>query len=200
MAGGDLVMSKSKAEPIINFAGTKVALGPLSRDLIPLYQKWNNDFAINRTTAMARPFTLEEQTEAHERLIKEKSFVFFTVYEQETKRPIGFTYLSDIKEQTAEFGIVIGEKAAQGKGAGTEATRLILDYAFTVLGLHNVMLKVFEFNLAGIKAYEKAGFREIGRRRQAKWMNGRRWDVIYMDCLSTEFNSPVLGQIFVPDP
>jgi RimJ/RimL family protein N-acetyltransferase len=162
-------MSKSKAEPIINFSGTKVALGPLSRDLIPLYQQWNNDFGSNRTTATARPVTLEEQTEAHERLLKEKSFVFFTVYEHESKRPIGFTYLSDIKEQTAEFGIVIGEKVAQGKGYGTETTRLMLDYAFTVLGLHNVMLKVFEFNLGGIKAYEKAGFQEIGRRSHGRY-------------------------------
>jgi hypothetical protein len=30
-------------------------------------------------------------------------------------------------------------------------------------------------------------------------MGGRRWDEIFMDCLATEFTSPVLGRVFVPD-
>ena len=49
----------------------------------------------------------------------------------------------------------------------------MLDYAFTALGLHSVMLIVDEFNLAGRRAYEKAGFREFGRRRQCHWIGGR---------------------------
>jgi len=40
----------------------------------------------------------------------------------------------------------------------------------------NVMLKVFEYNRAAIKAYSKADFKEIGRRREVKWMNGRLWE------------------------
>jgi RimJ/RimL family protein N-acetyltransferase len=135
-------MDEHSARPLVNIVGEKVALGPMRRDLVPLYQKWDT---------------------------------------------------------TAEYGIVIGEQDCQGKGYGTEVTRLMLDYAFTVLGLHNILLTVVEYNLAGIHAYEKAGFRLIGRRRQAKWMNRKLWDVIYMDCLSTEFESPVLGRLFVPD-
>jgi RimJ/RimL family protein N-acetyltransferase len=95
---------------------------------------------------------------------------------------------------------MIGEMDRRGKGLGTEATLLTLDYAFTVLGLHSVMLTVYEFNLAGRRAYEKAGIREFGRRRQSHWMGDRFWDEIFMDCLATEFTSPVLGGIFVPDP
>ena len=47
------------------------------------------------------------------------------------------------------------------------AMRLLLDYAFTVLGLHSVMLTVVEYNHAGRRCYEKAGFREMGRRRES---------------------------------
>ena len=61
------------------------------------------------------------------------------------------------------------------------------------------MLVVYEFNLAGRHAYEKADFREFGRRRQAHLMGGRLWDVIYMECLASEFTSSVLDHIFVPD-
>jgi RimJ/RimL family protein N-acetyltransferase len=185
------------ARPLINIEGEKVALGPLARELIPLYQKWDTDFEINRTTNSARPVTLEEETDAYERYVRDKSIVLFTIYERGSWRPIGKTYLSLTSHSEAEFGIVIGERDCQGKGYGTEATRLVLDYGFTVLGLHNIMLTVFEYNLAGIKAYEKAGFGVIGRRRQARWMNGRYWDVIYMDCVADEFKSPVLAKLFL---
>ena len=30
-------------------------------------------------------------------------------------------------------------------------------------------------------------------------LGGRLWDEIYMECLATEFSSPVLSRVFVPD-
>ena len=61
------------------------------------------------------------------------------------------------------------------------------------------MLTVAEFNLAGIRAYQKAGFRELGRRRQSRMMGGKLWDTVYMDCLTNEFTSPRLTTTFRPD-
>ena len=76
----------------------------------------------------------------------------------------------------------------------------MLGYAFTALGLHNVMLTVHEYNPAGIRAYTKAGFHEFGRRRESIFMGGKNWDVIHMECLATEWGpSPVLAEIFKPD-
>ena len=46
-------------QPIINFAGEKVALGPLRRDLVPLYQRWYNDFEVMRFLDTMRPTSLE---------------------------------------------------------------------------------------------------------------------------------------------
>ena len=114
---------------------------------------------------------------------------------------MGTAYLAGIdhRHRRAEFGVLIGEPTCRGKGYGTEAARLVLDYAFTALGLHNVMLTCYEFNLAGQRAYARAGFREFGRRRQSHWMGGRWWDEVYMECLATGFVSPVLDRIFVPD-
>src|SRR5205807_9599132 len=101
--------------------------------------------------------------------------------------------------RTAEYGILIGEADARGKGYGTQVTTLMLDYAFVALGLHSVMLRVYAYNLAGKRAYEKAGFREFGRRRESKLMGGRLWAQIYMEALATEFESPLLARLFVPD-
>ena len=46
-------------------------------------------------------------------------------------------------------------------------------------------------NPAGIRAYQKAGFREFGRRRECRLMGGKLWDEIQMDCLSSGFERPV---------
>ncbi|MDQ2653063.1 MAG: GNAT family N-acetyltransferase, partial [Chloroflexota bacterium] len=187
--------------PIVNIVGERVALGPQRRDLLPTYQRWINDFSALRTLGGVAPgpTTLEQEVRWYD--VQSPTEVRFTIYERAAWRPIGTTALHgiDYRNQTAIFGIFIGEAEARGKGHGTEATRLTLDYAFTALGLHSVMLTVAEFNLAGQRAYARAGFRECGRRRQCRWLAGRLWDELSMDCLATEFESPVLAQVFVPD-
>jgi len=188
--------------PVINIEGDLVALGPLRRELIPTYQRWINDLRTVRTLGIPpRPMTVEQETAWYDRMATAESETPFTIYERGTWRPVGNTGLHglDFRNGTATFGILIGEADARGKGYGTETARLMLDFAFTALGLHNVMLTVYEFNVAARRAYAKAGFKEIGRRRQARWMGGRRWDEVYMDCLASEFESPVLAKIFAPD-
>jgi diamine N-acetyltransferase len=187
--------------PIVNIVGERVALGPHRRDLLPTYHRWINDFRALRTLGAVAPgpTTMEQEVRWYES--QPATEVRFTVYERATWRPIGTSALHgiDLRNRTAGFGIFIGEPEARGKGYGTEVTRLTLDYAFTALGLHSVMLTVAEFNLAGQRAYARAGFREFGRRRQCRWLAGKLWDDIYMDCLAAEFESPVLANVFVPD-
>ena len=46
-------------------------------------------------------------------------------------------------------------------------------------------------NPTGVRAYEKAGFKEFGRRRQSHRAGGELRDEIFMQCLSDEFERPV---------
>ena len=93
--------------------------------------------------------------------------VEFTVYDRTDSAPVGTAGLLGIVHAhgNAEFAIFIGER--RGQGLGTEATRLVLDFAFNVLQLRNVLLETLEWNAAGLTAYERAGFRRIGVRRGA---------------------------------
>jgi RimJ/RimL family protein N-acetyltransferase len=195
-------MTHEPGDPVVvNIVGERVALGPLRRDLIPHYQRWRNDFYVQRTFGnLPKPVTQEETSNWFDKSAGPDSH-WFTIYEKTTMRPIGTTdiYEVNFRWRVAQFGMQIGEADARGRGYGTEVVRLMLDYAFTALGLNNVMLEVAEYNLAGRRAYEKAGFHEIGRRREADIMNGVVYDVIYMDCIASEFESPVLGRVFVPD-
>ncbi len=194
---------ESSAEPIINIRGVKVGLGPLTREHLPTFTRWENDFTTGFYSGTPmRPRSLEAITAHLEEDLKGESRdrVGFIIYDLSTLKPIGDVVLREIwpVQGTAEMGISIGEKPYWGKGYGTEATTLILDYAFHALGLHNVMLRTADYNERAIGAYRRAGFREIGRRRESWKIGGRAYDTLYMECLSTEFSSPFPP--VVPDP
>lgn len=186
--------------PPVALVGELVALGPAHKELLPLLWKWESDLEPSVPTGdPARPMTPEAIEQLYERYSKAgQDSTPFVVYERATMHPIGTAGLMAINHlhRTAELGIGIGEHDCWGKGYGTEATRLLLNYAFNVLALHNVMLRVFGYNQRAIRAYLRAGFREIGRRRQAQRIGSQVYDVVLMDCLATEFGQSVLrGQL-----
>ena len=121
-------------------------------------------------------------------IIKRREHVF-SVVDQGTDALIGRCLLFNVDwvNRCAMLGIVIGEKAYWGRGYGQDATRMLLDYAFTLLNLHSVMLGVFAFNERAIGCYRRVGFKEIGRRRQARIIGSRMYDVVLMDIVAEEF-------------
>ncbi len=201
MTGSEGAAGADGAAPLVNILGERVALGPLRRDLMPHYLRWVNDFGLAHNFGQVRPLTEEQERAWYDRQVAAEHTATFTVYERATWRPIGTANLNTIDHRngTATYGVGIGEGDCRGKGYGTEVTRLMLDYAFTAVGLHSVMLIAFAYNRAGLRAYARAGFRECGRRREAYRLAGRRWDIVYMECLATDFTSPVLGALLAPD-
>ncbi|MEJ7839275.1 MAG: GNAT family protein, partial [Thermomicrobiales bacterium] len=167
----------TSAEPIINITGNLITLGPASRDLLATYTRWINDFTALRTlgTPALGPTSIESETTWYDTTATDSKRPLFTIREKATGRPIGNCGLNHINDRnrSAIFGIMIGEHDARGKGFGTEAAHLMLDYSFTALGLHSVSLTVSEYNLAGQRAYIKAGFKESGRWRENQWFGGR---------------------------
>jgi len=174
-----------------------VALGPLRRDLAGAYARWANELEVRRGLDFLGIATPENQQkwvdENVERGAKrEPEGVEFTIYDRSDSAPVGTAGLFSINHAhgRAEFGIAIGER--RGQGLGTEATRLVLDFAFHVLQRRNVLLQALEWNVAGMTAYERAGFRRIGVRRGAALSGGGRVDVVLMDAVPEDFGASVL--------
>jgi RimJ/RimL family protein N-acetyltransferase len=192
------------AEAPLTLIGDLVALGPGHKGILPLLWKWENDLELSVLTGdPVHPLTPEGIDQLYERYSKPgPGHASFVIYERATMRPIGMIGLHGINHahRIAELGAGIGEHDCWGKGYGTEATRLILEYAFNVLGLHNVMLRVFSYNERAIRTYLKVGFKEIGRRRQAQRIGWQAYDVVYMDCLATEFAGSTLRRLLPPSP
>lgn len=112
----------------------------------------------------------------------------FIIVERGTGRSIGTIGLSNIhpKHRHAQYGILIGEIDARGKGLALEASRLLLAYAFDKLGLQRVYLHVFADNEQALHLYRKVGFEEEGRLRQHMYKDGRFRDVVVMAMIHTE--------------
>lgn len=88
-------------------------------------------------------------------------------------------------------GIGLGEREYWGKGYGTDAMRVILKYAFSELNLYRVSLNVFDYNPRAKRSYEKAGFKEEGRCREFLLRDGKRYDLIFMGILRSEWEELV---------
>jgi RimJ/RimL family protein N-acetyltransferase len=56
----------------------------------------------------------------------------------------------------------------RGRGMGREVTRLVVAWAFDVLGLHRLQLEVAASNRRAIRCYLACGFRNEGVRREAQ--------------------------------
>lgn len=195
-------MTDETGDPIINIRGTKVGLGPLDRAMLPDLTRWINDFSTLRTLGIdLRPMTAGEEEQWFSQATTDPNTVHFAIYDLEDMAHVGGVNLHNIdrRHQTCELGIAILDPARRGKGLGTEAVVLVTDYAIHALSMYNVQLTVLAFNRAGLRAYEKAGFREYGRRREAILHNSQRWDMVSMDVIATEWESPVMRQMMAPD-
>lgn len=65
-------------------------------------------------------------------------------------------------------------------GYGTEALRLLLDYAFNTLGLNRVHTVTMKENIASIKSSEKAGMKQEGILSQYRFMDGTYKDAVLL--------------------
>ncbi len=181
--------------------GDKCYLSPCSADDAEAWARWDNDLevAIPLGDEAYTLYPLEKMQEIVEGVVKSQSPIF-SIVDLETDKLIGRCMLFNVNQvdRNAMLGIVLGEKDCWGQGYGQDAIRLLLDFAFNLLNLNSVMLGTFAFNQRAIAAYERVGFKVIGRRRQARIIAGKKHDALLMDILAQEFQSVYVKQ-FVED-
>jgi RimJ/RimL family protein N-acetyltransferase len=171
--------------------GTTVYLRPLEREDAERVVPWFNDATVIRSTLRYRPLSCRGEEEFLDRLATSETDIAMGIVVRETEKLVGVTGFHglDFKNRGAGFGIVIGEKEEWDKGYGTEATGLMIDYAFATLNLNRVWLHVIAYNERGIRAYEKVGFKKEGVLRQEHYREGRYWDTVTMAILREEWDT-----------
>ena len=124
-----------------------------------------------------------------EKVNSDEDRVWFMVVLREHDRVIGEAGLLRMFPpwRATDLSIILGEVDAWGQGYGTEAIRLLLDYAFGSLNFHRVAIGVVGFNERALRFYERVGFQREGVQRDGYYHDGRYHDFAMMSMLEDEY-------------
>lgn len=148
-------------------------LSPLQPQDLPVIQKWLSDEPLFRAVVVERP-CLERP-------------VYTLIIRLNDGTPVGWIdfFNVDWANRKAEAGIAIPER--RGRGLSYRAGRRALMFAFQVLRLNRVVLRIPEKNTASIRLAEKLGFTREGVEREAVVRDGEPEDIIVYAMLKREF-------------
>ena len=171
--------------------GAKVRLRGVREDDLATLAKWDMD--AGRLSTLSNWVAPSSEAGAKERVAEwsknDKDNLGFAI-ETLDEQPVLVGHIglwgARPKDRCATIGIALGREHI-GRGYGTDAMRVIVDYGFREMGLHRIQLGVAPFNPAGIRAYEKAGFVEEGRYRESVLHDGRWYDEVLMSILDHEW-------------
>ena len=178
--------SKIKSRFLI---GKRVYLRALEKEDLIYIRKWSNDHEIRKLTGEVVSMSQADADKFLERVYSDNTREWFVIVVKENDRVIGETGLLRMFPawRTTDISIIIGEKEAWGKGYGTEAILLLLDYAFRCLNFHRVAIGVVGFNKRAISFWKKIGFKKEGVQRDGYYYNHKYFDFVMMSILEDEF-------------
>jgi len=150
---------------------------------------WINDPELQARIGRRHPMSRTQEQEWLAKQYKREDQMNLAIVLKHGDRHVGNCGFNSIDfiNRSAEFGILLAERDAWGKGFGPEAARLILKYGFEEFGLHRIWLWAFSFNNHAIRAYEKAGFTHEGVLRDAYFRNGEFHDHVVMSVIESEW-------------
>jgi len=161
------------------------AIGPALPDDVGNLFLWLNDAEAAQSDAHYRPvdpLAFKDWLDRHTKAMP----ALFVIRILRPARAVGFVLFKNLNPpfRAAELGVRIGAEQDRGKGFGSAAIALALDYAWNSLNLRRVSLTVFAGNDRAVAAYTRAGFREEGLMRQAGFSGGQWHDVVMMAALN----------------
>jgi RimJ/RimL family protein N-acetyltransferase len=168
--------------------GRKVALRAVERADLQKVWELRNDAEIEANAfGPPTPHSMAEIEAWFERLHAPANKDHVFVIEADG-RFVGTCNLRDVDalNRRADLGISLLPDEI-GKGFGSDAIRVLLEYTFVHLNLHKLCLDTLETNEAALRAYRACGFVEEGRLREHEWASGRFVDLILMSVLRDDW-------------
>ncbi len=169
--------------------GKRINLRAREDDDIPIFHRWYNDPEITRFLGDPFPaISLRQERAISERIDDDPNRRAYSIVLKDGTL-IGNCEMNQFNwsARSCAVGIGIGEKQYWGQGYGGEALDLMLSIAFDGLNLHKVWLTCAAYNERGLRAYRRIGFREEGRLRDDRFVDGRYHDTVVMSILEHEW-------------
>ncbi|MCE5259529.1 MAG: GNAT family N-acetyltransferase [Chloroflexi bacterium] len=170
--------------------GENILLSAVTKADAPAIARWTADAEYLRLLDAdpARPLNEDQVLEWISEIPKRKNSFPFALRRKSDQELVGLTELDDVNWQHGNAYLSIGlGKPYWDMGFGTEAMELIVRYAFQELNLHRLQLTVFEYNERALAVYRKVGFVEEGRQREWIHRDGKRYAMILMGLLASDW-------------
>ena len=170
--------------------GKRIYLGPVIKGDLPFLTVSINDPDVNQFLTVFAPMTEYDEEKWFSSLSDRKpGDIVLAIRLKETNEIIGTQGLHHIsfRDGTATMGYYIGRKDLWGKGYGTEAQMVLLEYAFNTLNLHKVSAEVYDFNPRSKRCLEKCGYVVEGLQKEHRYRNGRRVDCYLLAVFKRNF-------------
>src|SRR4051794_507212 len=147
-----------------------VRLRPLVIEDVDNVLSWVNDPDIvgNFAAFSGKPFTRDDERVYLEKLLASTQDRVFSVESTADGRYVGQVGVHQIHapSRVGRLACIIASRAEMGRGFGSAAIRLILDWAFVEARLHKVWLMCFKENTRARAIYTRVGFQEEGVLRE----------------------------------
>ena len=160
----NLVVERNRRINDVKISGKKILLRSVTEnDVTGNWWKWLNDPSVTQYMAKGnRINTKKRQLDFFKKVSGSGKDCVLAICDIKTNSHIGTVGIHSIDwtKGIGQFGIIIGEKEFWGKGIGTEAWFLAINYGFTYLNLKRINTKIFVKNLASLKIAKKVGFIE----------------------------------------
>ena len=169
---------------------TMVYLRALEPDDYLTSIKWRNDDQIWSLLGGEKYFVSERYEKKWiEDAIFDSNNIRLAVCLKADNRYIGNVSITNINKSNRSgiSNILIGNRDCWGKGVGSEAYRLLLEYAFNEKGFHRIEALVLESNVASIKMHQKCGYKIEGTLRDSVFKNGRWQNQILLSIIEKDF-------------
>ena len=167
------------------YYGEKVCLRAYREEDIPKATSFVNDEELKKllVTNVPFPMTLWEEKEwVKSQKSSQDGSYNFAIEDIETKKYIGGCGIQEVNwlSRVATVGIMIGDKEYWGKGYGTDAMKVLMNFIFNNMNIRKIRLSTFSFNMRARKSYEKCGFEVEGILKDEIFKDGKYYDEIIM--------------------
>ncbi|WP_416839770.1 GNAT family N-acetyltransferase [Haloferax sp. DFSO52] len=164
--------------------GERVSLRPTERDDVDILQRSMTDPRI-RIPLGSEPRNEHETTEFIEEYVEGDGNLSFVVEAADER--IGIVAVKSLEPARPEL-VYWFLPEYHGQGYGTEAVGCLVDYVFKTVDCHGLTAVAFEFNQGSHGVLKRLGFREEGRLREHRFVDGSYVDVVQFGLLRSEWD------------
>jgi len=134
------------------------------------------------------PNAMRKKREAEAQDPRRNQF-FYSIRALADDRMIGLARLGRIEWNNGTSRILLGiaDENDRGRGYGSDALNLLLNFAFNELNLYRVNASTAEYNEPALAFLQKNNFAIEVRRREAIQRDGKYWDLIMLGLLREDW-------------